>query len=315
MSPAPLNFLTGAGKRALAVLPLTWFTLVVSILVILLFAWLIVMGVRRRRGTGANSVVTREGNGVRWIVASLVLSAVPLAVVLVWTMAAIAQTGLPPRRQGLVLDVTPRQWWWEVRYNGARPEDTFTTANEIHVPVGVPVLVRLSSPDVIHSFWVPQLSGKTDAIPGQRNVTWLRADAPGRYRGQCMEFCGAQHARMGFEVVADTPRAFAQWRQRQLQTAPPPVTQDQARGLAVVEYRCALCHTIRGTNAHSNMGPDLTHLMSRAHIAAMLLPNTRGALAGWVQAPQGVKPGALMPDQRLTAAQLNDVTAYLETLR
>lgn len=317
MSASPLGYLSSSGYRADAVLPLTWFTLAVSIITCIVFAVLVGWGIWRGRhqGAGADTPVVRGGNGVRWIVLSLAITAVPLLVTLVWTMAAIADTGMPPVHPALVLDVTPHQWWWEVRYHGDRPSDMFTTANEIHIPVGVPVLVRLGSSDVIHSFWVPQLAGKTDAIPGQHNETWLRADEPGRFRGQCVEFCGAQHARMGFELVAESPRDFALWRRRQLQTAPPPATAEQAQGLALFQSRCGLCHSVRGTEARATVGPDLTHLMSRATIAAAMLPNNRGALMGWVQSPQGVKPGALMPDQHLGAADLHHVTAYLETLR
>ncbi|KQX17661.1 MULTISPECIES: cytochrome c oxidase subunit II [unclassified Sphingomonas] len=317
MTWAPLNYMSGSGSRAHAVLPLTWFTLIVSILTCLIFAALIGWGVLRARETASEpaSEVMRGGNGIRWITTSLWITAVPLLITLIWTMAAIAETGVPPPHPGLILDVTPHQWWWEVQYSGTSPEQSFTTANEIHIPVGVPVKLRLQSPDVIHSFWVPQLAGKTDAIPGQRNETWLQADRPGRFRGQCAEFCGAQHARMSFEVVAEPPRAFERWRQQQLQTAPPPATAAQKRGLALFEFRCGLCHTVRGSQAHSHSAPDLTHLMSRATIAAAMLPNNRGALAGWIEAPQSLKPGTLMPDQHLSGAELNDVLAYVETLR
>jgi cytochrome c oxidase subunit 2 len=314
---APLSYLTGVGIKAHHIVPLTWFMLIVSVVTSLIFAWLVVAGIRRTSLVPVDPTrdVVRTGNGIRWITGSLILTAIPLVIVLIWTMAAIADTGVPPANPALVLSVTPRQWWWEVRYEGQQPSDTFVTANEIHIPVGLPVLVKLKSPDVIHSFWVPQLSGKTDAIPGQTNVTWLQADRPGRFRGACTEFCGAQHAHMGFEVVAEPKAAFEAWRQRQLQTAPPPATAAQAHGLALVQFRCALCHTVRGTIAGSSAGPDLTHLMSRATIAATVFPNNRGSLAGWIQSPQTVKPGTLMPDQHLSAQQLNDVTAYLETLK
>jgi len=320
MSSIPLGYLTSAGERAGAIVPLTWFVLAVSVIVCCIVGVLLWIGVRRTRRHGprveARAVaVERGGDGLGWIRWGLVLSAVPLLATLIWTMAALGQIVGPPRRPALVLDVTPRQWWWEVRYNDPVTSGTFLTANEIHIPTGTRVLIRLHGGDVIHSFWVPQLSGKTDAIPGQNNLTWLQADAPGRYRGQCAEFCGLEHARMAFEVVADTPAAFDLWRRAQLQTAPPPATDSAQRGLQFFQYRCALCHAVRGTTASSYYGPDLTHLMSRRLIAGGMLPNTRGSLAGWVQAPQATKPGALMPDQKLTGQQLNDLLAYLETLR
>lgn len=316
MSAAPLAYLTGAGARAHPVVPLTWFVLAVSVLVCGVIGVLLWAGVRRAHdGTDPRAVaVERGGDGIAWFRWGLAISAVPLLISLVWTMAALGHVVGPPRRPGLTIDVTPRQWWWEVRYSGQDPADSFLTANEIHVPTGTPVLVRLHGGDVIHSFWVPQLSGKTDAIPGQTNPTWLAADRPGRFRGQCGEFCGIEHAKMAFEVVADSPAAFALWRRAQLQTAPPPATDPARRGQAFFTYRCALCHAVRGTTADSHVGPDLTHLMSRRSIAGGILPNTRGSLAGWVDSPQTAKPGALMPDQKLSSEQLSDVLAYLETL-
>lgn len=320
MNAPTLDYLTSSGERAATVVPLTWFTLAVSIAVCCIIAVLLWGGVRRTRRHGASVearavTVERGGDGLGWIKWGLAISAVPLAISLVWTMAALGQIAGPPRRPGLTIDVTPHQYWWEVRYSGPTAANIFSTANEIHIPTGKRVLVRLHGADVIHSFWVPQLSGKTDASPGQTNLSWIAADRPGRYFGQCTEFCGLEHAKMAFEVVADTPAAFDQWRRAQLQTAPPPATPAAQRGLQYFQYRCALCHAVRGTLAASHYGPDLTHLMSRQLIASGALANTRGNLAGWVDAPQRIKPGALMPDQKLTGQQLNDVVAYLETLK
>jgi cytochrome c oxidase subunit 2 len=228
-------------------------------------------------------------------------------------MVALAKISGPPGNTQLTLDVTGRQWWWDVRYDAAEPYRTFSTANEIHIPVGVPVLIRLHGADVIHSFWVPKLSGKTDAIPGQTNVTWLEASQPGRYRGQCSEYCGFQHAHMAFEVVAESREDFQRWRAHQLQPAPEPTTPEQKRGMELVEYRCGLCHEVRGTTAGAINAPDLTHLMSRQTIAAGTLPI--GAVGGWIEGAQQLKPGTLMPNQNLTAQQLSDTLAYLETLQ
>ena len=320
MKTTPLDYLTSAGRRADVTLPLTWFVLVVSILVCIVIAALLWIAVRRAQGTGgADETVAvpiqNVRGGLNWIWIGLAVSSVPLLTTVVWTMAAMAKTSGPPQSTALTIDVTGRQWWWDVVYHGALPSDTFQTANEIHIPVGVPVLVRLHGGDVIHSFWVPQLAGKTDTIPGQQNLSWLQADHPGRYRGQCTEFCGAEHAKMGFEVVAEPAPDFERWRLAQLRDAAPPTTPQQVRGQAVVNYRCGLCHQVRGTEAGSHYGPDLTHLMSRRLIAAAALPNNAGALAGWVQEPQGVKPGSLMPNQHLSGGELADTLAYLETLR
>lgn len=320
MNDTPLGYLTSAGRRADVTLPLTWFVLAVSVIVCIVITALLWLAVRRAQANGgaaetAAVAVDNSRRGVRWIWIGVAISSVPLLVTLVWTMAAMARVAGPPTQTALTIDVTGRQWWWDVVYHGALPSDTFQTANEIHIPVGVPVLVRLHGGDVIHSFWVPQLAGKTDTIPGQQNLAWLQADHPGRYRGQCTEFCGFQHARMGFEVVADPPAAFERWRLAQLAPARDPVTPQQQRGAALVTFRCGLCHQVRGTDAASHYGPDLTHLMSRRLIAAAALPNSPGALGGWVQEPQGVKPGSLMPNQHLSGAELSDTLAYLETLR
>ncbi|MEO1969886.1 MAG: cytochrome c oxidase subunit II [Sphingomonadaceae bacterium] len=320
MSGVPLGYLSASGDRAAAVVPLTWYMIVVSCAVSLIILALLVAGVVRRRirdhSTQVNTVeVTRSGQGMRWIVIGLLVSAVPLAVSLIWTMTALAAVVGPPNKSALVVDITAHQWWWQIDYNGKSPSQHFTTANELHVPVGRKVLVRLHSGDVIHSFWVPRLTGKTDVIPGQTNLSWLKADRPGTYFGHCAEYCGMEHARMGFRVIAQPEAQFRAWRARQLQPAAHPASALATRGHALFHYRCSLCHTVRGTNAASRMGPDLTHLMSRRTLAAGMLPNNRGALAGWVDNPQASKPGAHMPNQHLTGPQLQQVVAYLETLQ
>ena len=321
MNSSPLSYLdSAAGPRAQATLPLTWFTLAVSVTVCIIIAVLLLIAVKRARSlkgvSEMSSVPIERGrSGSHWISIGLILSSIPLAVTLVWTMLTLAAIAGPPESPGLVVDVTGRQWWWEVHYSSPHPEENFATANEIHIPVGVKVLVRLHGGDVIHSFWVPKLSGKTDAIPGQTNLTWLEADLPGRYLGQCTEYCGYQHAHMQFEVVADSAADFKQWVSSQRAPAAPPTGDAQMRGMALVEYRCGLCHQVRGTAAGAISAPDLTHLMSRRTLAAGTLLNNPGNLVGWIENPQAVKPESLMPDQGLSAQQLSDTLAYLETLQ
>jgi cytochrome c oxidase subunit II len=320
MSRLPLNYLTAAGERAQATLGLTWFTLIVSILVCVIITMLLWAAVRRARASGGAAetramALSDAVGGVRWIGIGLLLSAVPLLVALVWTMVTLAAVAEPATPPGMVIDVTGHQWWWEVRYDAAVPDQIFTTANEIHIPVNTRVRVRLHGADVIHSFWVPQLTGKTDTIPGQTNVSWLEARNAGRYLGQCTEYCGWQHAHMRLEVVAESRSDFERWRAQQLQPAPPPDTAAQARGRDLVEYRCGLCHQVRGTDAGSAVGPDLTHLESRRTIAAGTLANQPGNLAAWIEDAQAIKPGNLMPNQGLSAQQLQDVVAYLESLK
>jgi cytochrome c oxidase subunit 2 len=219
-------------------------------------------------------------------------------------------------RGDLVVEVTGRLWWWHVRYLDPTPSNVFATANEIRVPVGRRVEVRLTSDDVIHSFWVPSLQGKLDLIPGKRTVTWIRADEPGVYRGQCAEYCGLQHAKMAFTVVAMPPAEFASWLANQRRPAAEPRDEDTRRGQAVfLNSGCALCHTIRGTPTAGVTGPDLTHVASRLTLAAGTIPNTKGHLGGWVANPQGIKPGALMPRLDLPAPDFHALLHYLMSLR
>jgi cytochrome c oxidase subunit 2 len=277
-------------------------------------------GVRRARAEDRSLMmqsipIMHGAKGLNWIVIGLILSALPLTATLVWTMVALGAVVGSPANPAVVLDVTGHQWWWEVKYGAAQPNEVFSTANEIHIPVGVPILVRLHGADVIHSFWVPKLSGKTDAIPGQTNLSWIEANHPGTYLGQCTEYCGLQHARMSFAVIAQTREEFDRWRRGQLSAATSPATPEQERGLALVEYRCGLCHGVRGTHAGAIAAPDLTHLMSRATLAAGTLANNPGNLSGWIQNPQNIKPGNLMPDQHLSAQELSDTLSYLESLK
>jgi len=316
----PLGYLASAGERSHAIVSLTWFTLLVSIVVCAVITVLLWIAVARARANGGAAEtrairVGRAPKALRWIGVGVSISAIPLVITLVWTMVTLAATSGPPADAHLVLDVTGHQWWWEVHYDAVQPDQSFTTANEIHIPVNTRVLVRLHGADVIHSFWVPKLAGKTDTIPGQTNLTWLQASVAGHYLGQCTEYCGWQHAHMQLEVVAESPQEFQRWRVQQLQPAHNPLGESEQRGRQLVEFRCGLCHEVRGTLAASRVGPDLTHLKSRHLIAAGVLPNTAGALGGWIEEAQGIKPGCQMPNQNLTAQQLTDVVAYLETLQ
>jgi cytochrome c oxidase subunit 2 len=214
------------------------------------------------------------------------------------------------------ITMTARQWWWQADYSGAEANQGFTTANELHLPVGVTARITLRSSDVIHSFWIPNLAGKQDMIPGRQNDIIITPTVEGVYRGQCAEFCGLQHAHMAFDVIVESPEAFARWRAAQLA---PPATPDnplrQAGYDFVTTRQCATCHNISGTPANGRLGPDLTHLASRRSIGAGTLPMTRGHLYGWVADPQGPKPGNQMPAIGLEPDQLHAVIAYLESLR
>jgi cytochrome c oxidase subunit 2 len=212
----------------------------------------------------------------------------------------------------LTIQVVGRQWFWEVRYPGSRA----VTANEIHIPARTRVNVIATTGDVIHSFWVPQLNRKIDMIPGRRNRVLLYADKPGRYRGQCAEFCGAEHADMSMYVFAQTPAAFRAWLRNQAAPARTPTTTAQRLGRAsFFTDQCASCHALRGTAANGQIGPDLTHVGSRTTLAALTIPNDPAALQRWLRDPQHVKPGNRMPDLGLASGDIRNLSAYLESLK
>jgi cytochrome c oxidase subunit 2 len=214
------------------------------------------------------------------------------------------------------ITVRGEQWWWRILYKGPDGARSFQTANEIHIPVGRNVTLKLESADVIHSFWVPSLAGKQDLVPGRTNTLLIRAERPGVYRGQCAEFCGLQHSHMAMMVVADSQVDYNQWLERQT-AASVPTDSDEARQgkLVFMAKPCAACHTVRGTDASGTTGPDLSHVASRTTIAAGLLPTTRGSLAAWIADPQTLKPGNNMPMVPLSSDELRQVSAYLEGLQ
>lgn len=238
--------------------------------------------------------------------------ALPLVVITILfglTLGTLSTLAVSNSGANLTVEVTGLRWWWDVRY----PDHDVVTANEIHIPAGQPVEFILKSDNVIHSFWVPELGGKMDLIPGRTNRIWLQADAPGTYRGQCAEYCGIAHAQMAFYVVAHEPQEFDAWLAHQREPAPEPADELIAQGRDVFA-RCAACHTVRGTDAAGVTGPDLTHFASRLTIAAGTVPNTPGYLAGWIVDPQGIKHGSLMPPQDVTGEELHALLAYLGSL-
>jgi cytochrome c oxidase subunit II len=257
-----------------------------------------------------------ERRTARAVVAAVVITGLVLFVFLVtdfWTDRALAALSTS---QPLKIKVTGHQWWWDVEYEATVPSQMVTTANELHIPVGRPVLLELTSHDVIHSFWVPNLHGKKDLIPGYVTTLWIQADQPGVFRGQCAEFCGHQHAHMALLVIAEPPEAFAAWREAQQHPAGAPSDALQQRGQEVfLSSACVLCHTIRGTPAGAKAAPDLTHLASRQMLAAGTLYNTPGHLAGWIVDAQQLKPGNKMPPNSLTGSDLQALLAYLTSLK
>jgi cytochrome c oxidase subunit II len=252
-----------------------------------------------------------------WAVGSAVaVTVITLFVVLVLSVVTGKRAGGLTSKNPITIQIIGHQWWWEINYPNSQADQTVTTANEIHVPVGTPVVILTNSADVIHSFWAPSINGKRDLLPGYSSAFWFKVDEPGIYRGQCAEFCGLQHAHMGFSVTAEPVDQFQAWEQQQLKPAADPTTPEATRGRAVfLTHACLMCHTIRGTDAGSRVGPDLTHLASRNMIAAETLPNSTGALAGWILDPQRIKPGVRMSPNPLAPDDLQALIAYLRSLQ
>jgi cytochrome c oxidase subunit 2 len=284
---------------------LIWLILIVSALVWTLVMVALFASLRRRRGMSTERRLTIA-----------VSSAVGVTVVVIAALTLLSffatRSLTAATSDVLTIEVRGHQWWWEVTYR----EPGFKTANEIRVPVGRPVRVLLSSADVIHSFWVPNLAGKQDLIPGRDNSLDFTAHRAGTYRGQCAEFCGVQHAHMAFTVIALESAAFDAWRDAQAQPAAAPTNPEEEAGRQVLLTRnCASCHTVRGTPAVGITAPDLTHVASRLTIGAGLFETTRGSVAAWIADPQNLKPGNNMPMVELGADELRAISAYMMSLR
>lgn len=318
-SDSPMNYMIAHGPVAASEARLGWYLVIVSGVVIAVVSLLVVVGGRRRARVGDAMGLERTAShsGLLWIyIGGLIVPAMILIVSFALTLGTLHATARPSRDPAATIQIVGHRWWWEVHYVDRNPANTITTANEIHVPVGEPVRLQLTSADVIHSFWVPQLAGKTDVMPGQTNVAWLEADSAGVYRGACTEYCGVQHANMAPVVIAEPPAMFTAWEAAQRANAATPADPDASAGLAVFrKSACATCHAIRGTEALGSVGPDLTHLASRLTLAAGTLDNTRGNLAGWIGNSQAIKPGNDMPAMSVAPTDLQALLAYLETLK
>jgi cytochrome c oxidase subunit 2 len=307
------------GPAARQIGNLEWAVLILFCVVTVVMWALIAIVISRPRGSLAEHAPFNVGGGLKWIfIGGFAIPALILAGVYISGLDVLSSF---PMHDGAILmpaqiKITGHQWWWEVEYLEGPLQGHFTTANEIHIPAGQPVDIDLTSIDVIHSFWVPSLHGKVDLIPGVMNRIRIQANRVGEYRGQCAQYCGEEHAKMILLVVAQRPDQFRDWLANERKDAAAPVTAEQKQGQQVfLSHACMLCHTIRGTLAQGQVGPELTHLASRKMIASNLLPNDTADLAAWSTHAQSLKPGVLMPNlTEFNGLELNDLVAYLQSL-
>jgi len=301
-----------AGPYAWPVTTLSWILLAMgaAVLVLVLVAlWLALFG-------GARAQAKVGGTKVIWM-AGIALPLVVLTALLIYGLSLTAHLSDRIRGDEMRVRITGEMWWWRVAYLGEDGRAVAHDANELHIPAGQPVVLELDSADVIHSFWVPRLSGKLDMIPGRRNLMRIQADEPGVYGGQCAEYCGGPHALMGFVVVAHAPDEFARLMQARTARERSVPAADAGPGAALFQSAgCAACHRIAGTTANGLAGPDLTFMGSRRTVGASILPNNRGTMMGWIANSQAIKPNNRMPPYPvLSAEELQTLAAYLEAQR
>ena len=268
-----------------------------------------------RRAT-RDSPPAAERRLIAAVIGASVTSLGVLAALLGTSVAAERRLQDLPGSDPIAIEITGHRWWWEVRYWPDDPVRRVVSANELHVPVGREVRLRLSSADVIHSFWVPAADGKVDLVPGRDNTLRFRIDQPGTWLGQCAEFCGVQHAYMRLPLIAQDSPSFEDWLRSERAGGAQPETDDAARGRALFESdACVLCHTVGGTDARGRVGPDLTHVGRRLFIAAGARRHSSGTMQEWIRDPQRVKPGNEMPVLPLSGEDVRLLTAYMEALR
>jgi cytochrome c oxidase subunit 2 len=325
LGPTPFqSALDAAGPQSARIERLYWLIFWISVVVFVFVIATLSGAMAKRRARRDEPAMpppildtkAADHTATRIVAAAVAVTVITLFVLLVESVvAAKNETQSLVSKNPISIQVIGHQWWWEVIYPNTDPSQQVTTANEIHIPVGIPVVLNTASRDVIHSFWAPNLQGKRDLIPGYTTALWFQADRPGVFRGQCAEFCGLQHAKMAFYIVAEDPAKFQAWMQQQTKAAPVPDNDQKKHGEEVfLQTQCVMCHTIRGTIAGSRVGPDLTHIAGRISLAAGTLPNNIGNLAAWITDPQGIKPGNRMPPNLLPASDLQDLLAYLESL-
>jgi cytochrome c oxidase subunit 2 len=321
------NALDASGPQSGRIAGLWWLMMPIASVVWVIVVAMLLWGAARKRGP-REAIEKRAGSEViarndardrrmtRVVAGGVIVTVVTLFLVLIADFRVGQALTMPPSTKAVPIKIVGHQYWWEVQYPDSVPNRTVITANEVHIPVGTPVVMELRSFDVIHSIWVPSLTGKKDLMPGYTRSLWFRADTPGVYRGQCAEFCGLEHAKMQMLVIAQTQNDFDAWLTAQRDTAATPSDSLAQHGKAVFEgTTCVMCHTISGTTAAATLGPDLTHVGSRQTIAAGTLRNTDANLYSWISDPQRIKPGVLMPATKLDPRDMQALVAYLRQLK
>ena len=308
----PSSALDPQSPQARAIYDLGIVSTIVFVLIFVIVTGGIVYAIFRFRGREGEPDPNQFAGSEK---AEIIWTVIPFLIVVFLFVMTLRAMNLvdPPPAPSPDLVVTGHQFWWQADY----PASGVVTANEIHIPAGKPLSVLLDSKDVLHEFWVPQLTRKMTNVPGQANHIWLQAGKPGIYLGQCSEFCGTQHAWMRIVLVAEEPSKFEEWQRAQLQPAQAATSDAAAKGLALFQTStCMNCHAIRGvTGADSRVAPDLTHVASRKQLGAGILENTPANMRRWLKSPQHIKPGALMPDFTFTDEQLGQLAEYLSSLR
>jgi cytochrome c oxidase subunit 2 len=299
-----------SGEDASRIAEISWVMFIGAGIIFLLVMALLAMALY-----GAPQARSLLGRRVLIMAAGLAFPVVVLSALLAYNFKTVSSLAGSAAEPAVHIEVIGEMWWWRVRYLAADGGLLFETANDIRIPYGLPVEFVLKSDNVIHSFWVPRLAGKLDMIPGHVNRLRVQAAEAGIFRGQCAEYCGAQHAKMMFDVQALSPDDFQLWMRAQRQPAQEPVDAVMLLGQRHFMQACAECHTVRGTRAAGTLGPDLTHIGSRLSLAAGVLPNNVGTLAGWIAGSQHIKPGNHMPSiDHLSGEALRAVAQYMESL-
>lgn len=303
------------GPLADSIANLFWGMLIIGGLILAAVALMIFLGLYKARNSIKPLPLTFTQSRNLVLISGVVIPFLILTVFVLSSAAVNRELVAPMPDDAMTVKVTGHQWWWEIDYIDKDGHILVKTANEIRIPVDTPVKFVLEASDVIHSFWIPQLNGKTDMIPGKTNITWVKASEIGRFRGQCTEFCGKQHAKMAFYVDAMAENDFSTWLEKQAKSSREPITEAEQHGREVfLKSSCIMCHTIRGTTAMASVAPDLTHLGSRSSLAAGSVENNPSTLASWILNPQHIKPGSHMPASIIAGEDLGDLIQYLQSL-